>query len=53
MGLLTLVAPINEHPFDGSWGYQPLGLYSPTRLWLSMDFRDFIEAAHQAESKVI
>ncbi|MEQ5224571.1 1,4-alpha-glucan branching protein GlgB [Proteus cibi] len=46
--------PINEHPFDGSWGYQPLGLYSPTRRFGSpMDFRDFIEAAHQAEINVI
>lgn len=41
--------PISEHPFDGSWGYQPVGLYAPTiRFGPPHEFRDFVEAAHNA-----
>lgn len=46
--------PINEHPFDGSWGYQPLGIYAPTRRFgTPEDFRFLIEAAHQAGINVL
>jgi len=41
--------PVNEHPFDGSWGYQPTGMYAPTsRFGEPQDFRDFVETAHAA-----
>jgi 1,4-alpha-glucan branching enzyme len=39
--------PVSEHPFDGSWGYQPIGLYAPTsRFGSPEDFRAFVETAH-------
>ena len=41
--------PITEHPFDGSWGYQPVGMYAATsRFGGPDDFRFFIDCCHQA-----
>ena len=41
--------PISEHPFDGSWGYQTLGLYAPTaRHGDSSGLRRFVDRAHAA-----
>ena len=46
--------PVSEHPFDGSWGYQPIGLFSPTqRFGDPDDFRYFVDACHQAGISVI
>lgn len=41
--------PVSEHPFDGSWGYQTLGLYAPTaRFGEPAGLRRFVERAHAA-----
>jgi 1,4-alpha-glucan branching enzyme len=41
--------PVSEFPFDGSWGYQPVGLFAPTvRFGPPHEFRDLVDAAHQA-----
>jgi 1,4-alpha-glucan branching enzyme len=48
------VLPISEHPFDGSWGYQPLGLFAPTsRFGKPDEFRNFVDRCHQAGIGVI
>jgi len=39
--------PVSEHPFDGSWGYQPTGLYAPTsRFGSPADFAALVDACH-------
>ena len=39
--------PVNEHPLDDSWGYQPTGLYAPTaRFGTPEDFLYFVQTAH-------
>lgn len=41
--------PVTEHPFDGSWGYQPIALFAPSSRYGSPDdFRAFVDACHQA-----
>ena len=39
--------PVSEHPFDGSWGYQTLGMYAPTaRFGPPEGLRRFVDACH-------
>ncbi len=41
--------PISEHPFDGSWGYQPVGLYAPTaRFGEAAGFGRLVARCHAA-----
>jgi len=46
--------PITEHPFGGSWGYQPLGLFAPTARYGSPEgFARFVDALHAAGVGII
>jgi len=46
--------PVAEHPFYGSWGYQPTGLYAPTaRHGGPEGFRRLVDAIHAAGLKLI
>ena len=46
--------PVSEFPFDGSWGYQPIGLFAPTiRHGTLEEFRAFVEACHAADIGLI
>jgi 1,4-alpha-glucan branching enzyme len=46
--------PICEHPLDASWGYQPIGLFAPTRRFGDpAGFARFVDRAHQAGLGVI
>ncbi|MBN9022517.1 MAG: 1,4-alpha-glucan branching protein GlgB [Rhizobiales bacterium] len=55
MGFTHLeLLPISEFPFDGSWGYQPIGLYAPTsRFGPPEAFANFVDRCHEAGLGVI
>ena len=46
--------PVTEHPLDDSWGYQPIGLFAPTRRFGDpAGFAQLVDHAHQAGLGVI
>lgn len=48
------IMPLNEHPFDESWGYQSTGFFSPTSRYGTADqLKAFVDACHQNSIGVI
>ncbi len=46
--------PVSEHPLDASWGYQPIGLFAPTRRFGDpAGFQRFVDTAHALSLGVI
>jgi 1,4-alpha-glucan branching enzyme len=46
--------PITEHPFGGSWGYQPLGMFAPSaRFGPPEALLRFVDALHAAGIGII
>jgi 1,4-alpha-glucan branching enzyme len=46
--------PIMEHPFSGSWGYQPLSQFAPSsRYGTPQDFARFVDRCHREGLGVI
>jgi 1,4-alpha-glucan branching enzyme len=46
--------PVGEHPFYGSWGYQQIGAFAPTRRYgTAKDFMAFVDALHRRGIGVI
>ncbi len=55
MGFTHLeLLPVMEHPFGGSWGYQPLSQFAPSaRFGTPAGFAAFVDRCHQAGLGII